>query len=212
MIKRGKKVCSRSDFLIRRLNILKSKRSQFYLAAAIIIAMVVFSLATISNYARIESGETEVFDLRSELGLEGGRVIDFALYSGKDVSKLIENWTEVYIIGKQEQEIENWLFVYGNPNNIIVLAFTLGSAGAITVIDSGGTSTSVDVEKYKKNSTVLPASDYVNIILGNFTYRFDTAAGQNFAFLINKEGYIADSRVTGTVVSELDEKEKSKRE
>ena len=190
----------------------RGKRGQFYLVAAVIIAMVVFSLATISNYARIESGETEVFDLRSELGLEGGRVIDFALYSGKDVSKLIENWTEVYIIGKQEQEIENWLFVYGNPNNIIVLAFTLGSAGAITVIDSGGTSTSVDVEKYKKNSTVLPASDYVNIILGNFTYRFDTAAGQNFAFLINKEGYIADSRVTGTVVSELDEKEKSKRE
>jgi len=202
MIKRGKRVCSRSDFLIRSSNILKSKRSQFYLVAAIIIAMVVFSLATVSNYARIESRKTDVFDLRSELGLEGGHVIDFALYSKENVSKLLENWTEVYVAGTRDKEIENWVFVYGNPKKgITVLAFTLGSAGTISVVDSGGISSFLTVETSKKSRKVY-SGNHLNVTFGNFTYAFNTASEQNFAFLIKKGGYVADSGVTETAMSE----------
>jgi len=183
------------------------KRGQFYLVAAIIIAMVVFSLAAVNNYARKESRETDVFDLRKEMGLEGGKVIDFALYSKEDVSKIVENWTGVYVAGNQDKEIENWVFVYGNPTKITVLAFTLGSAGTIRVND-GSTTISTDIKRHNKTATTIPLKDSVNVTFGNFTYMFDTTSEQNFAFLINKEGYIADSRVTGNVVSELEEKEK----
>ena len=169
-----------------------NKRGQFYLAAAIIIAMVVFSLATINNYAQTESRETGIFDLRSELGLEGGSIISFALYSGTNISELLENWTESYISGKQDQEISNWLFVYGNPTEgITILAFTNGSAGVIT-IDYGSGKSNLNVKTTRKGKDTFFA-DYVNVTFGDFTYNFNVTSDQNFAFLINKGGYVADS-------------------
>ncbi|MFH1710722.1 MAG: hypothetical protein ABH840_00250 [Nanoarchaeota archaeon] len=192
------------------------KRGQFYLAAAIIIAMVVFGLATVNNYARIESRETGIFDLRNELGLEGGSVVSFALYSGEDISDLLGNWTEVYISGKEYQEIENWLFVYGNPNiGVTVLTFTNGSAGTIT-IDYGTDKIEYKTKiKEKKKSEFF--SDYVNITFGDFTYYFNMTSEQNFAFLINKGGYVADSSVEESNIdglatfNNLEEEDKGKK-
>ena len=183
----------------------RGKRGQFYLVAAVIIAMVVFSLATISNYAKLESRETEVFDLRSEMGLESGRVIDFAMYNGTDISRLLENWTEMYVAGTQDKEVENWIFVYGNPETgITVLEFTSGIAGTVSVGDGSGDSVDHNVKRYeKKNNTYY--GDDIDIVFGDFTYNFNTAASQNFAFLINKEGYVADSRLEGEVVFESEE-------
>lgn len=181
------------------------KRGQFYLVAAIIIAMVVFSLATIDSYARIESRETDVFDLRDEMGLESGSVINFAIYNGTDISTLLENWTEMYVVGTQDKEVENWVFVYGNlETGVTVLEFTSESAGSVSIGDGSGDSVNQNIKRYeKKNNTYY--TDEVEIIFGNFRYDFNTASGQNFAFLINKEGYVADSRLEGAVVSESGE-------
>jgi len=178
------------------------KRGQFYLVAAIIIALVVFGLASVSNYASVEEKETVVFDLRQELGGESGYVIDFALYSQGEISQLIENWTNVYVAGKQDQEIEDWVFVYGDPSNITVLAFVSESSGVITV-DSGAGSSYVDITSTKVRRAQA-WGDYVNVSLGNFTYSFDMNSGQNFAFLIKKQGYVADS-TTGKVIVEIEE-------
>jgi hypothetical protein len=174
------------------------KRGQFYLVAAIIIVLVIFGLVAINNYAGVEEKESVVFDLGNQLGVESGSVVNFALYNKNDTPSLLEEWARLYVNITREAEIENWVFVYGNPTNITILTFTNGSSGSVLIgYDGGYLAVVVKDIKINKNTVY---GDYVNVTFGNFTYNFNMKSGQNFAFLINKGGYVTTT--TGQVINE----------
>lgn len=170
---------------------ISSKRGQFYLVAAIIIALVVFSLATISNYAKENKEEPIVFDLKKELNLETGKVVDFAIYNKSDTNYLIENWTKVYVESQKGKDVENWVFVYGTPGVISVLTFAKESAGK-TCIETSATKTCYDAKHTTTTNQRVDGTEII-VTLEGFSYNFNMTSGKNFAFVINKEGYVAST-------------------
>lgn len=166
------------------------KRGQFYLIAAVIIAIIVFSLVAITNYAKPKKESTLVFDLGDMLNLETGRVVDFAYYNKSDTSAIIENFTKL-VVSSQEGDIGDWFIVYGDPNNITILTFTNGSSGTISV-DTGSGEMSIDIKNIKTSKTYIQGSS-VDINIGGVTYKFDITLDNTFAFIIRKEGYVAES-------------------
>lgn len=187
----------KSNFRDHQKSLISEKRGQFYLAAAIIIALVIFSLATISNYAKESISEPVVFDLKSELNLETGRVVDFAIYNKNDTLPIIENWTRLYVESQQGKDVENYIFVFGTYDDLTRMDFTEGSTGEVcNQLESESscihtTTTKITVTKPK----VSTATSSITITLGDFSYDFNIKSGQNFAFVIQKEGYVADSSV-----------------
>ncbi len=165
------------------------KKGQFYLIAAIIIVMVIISLATISNYAVKKRKPVKFYDLSSELSEEGMRVVDYGIYNEEEVKGIIENFTDKYFINytKEKERYAELVFVYGNKDNATLTTFTSEATGII-FITSGGMSFSVQGEnKYIANRTSLGAVEDVEVELLGVNYNFTLKEGENFLFVVTKK-------------------------
>lgn len=166
-----------------------NKKAQFYLIAAIIIAMVIISLATITNYTIKKRKPVKFYDLSSELSEESSRVIDYGIYNEKDIPKVIENFTDRYFINytKEKEKYSELVFIYGNKNNMTLTTYTSEATGLI-FITSGGSSLAISgLDKYAVNRTSLGETENVEVEILNVTYNFPLEDMENFLFIITKK-------------------------
>lgn len=169
-----------------------NKRGQFYLVAAVIIAIAVFSLVTISNYAKPQERKTAVFDIGNALNFEVGRTVAYTQMNKTDTWGVIENFAQIVMNSSENQNIESWFIVYGDPNNMTVLTFSDRDVGDVR-IDSGGGSVGLTVSRRIINKKAVNYGSNVNITFNNITYNFDMQKDKNFAFLIKEENYVTSS-------------------
>lgn len=168
----------------------RNKKAQFYLIAAIIIVGVLVGLASITNYIRTKKEPAKFYDLSEELSEEGSRIVDYGIYNEKDLSKMMENFTDNYFVQYSEEKVKDseLVFIYGNQNNITVSSYTSENTGTIS-IDYGTSSFDLTgSEKYSANRTsYIPISPYeVKVKLLGVEYKFDLKEGENFFFVINR--------------------------
>lgn len=170
-----------------------NKKGQFYLLAAIIIIIAIFSLYTIRNYVKTEPEERTVYDLKNELTFETGKVVDFSIYSKSDTNRVIENWTDLYVKANQGKEIENFVFVYGNGTLLNVVSFNRSSAGGVSINigDEEWTLDQVYPTKSQKKISFEKAVESITVKIEGIDYDFNLKEGENFIFLIKKQGYLS---------------------
>lgn len=165
-----------------------NKRGQFYLAAAIVIIVVVIGFAAVQNYTQKQSS-IKLYDVKDELGIEGGKVLDFGTYNVNneaDKIKLIEsfasNYSEYVGVGR------NLYFVFGNLEQIYVLTYTEVTSGSVGV-SFGDTKTNLEIiEKIGKIDAYPTDSETkVVITIEDLEYEFELNVGENFYFIISQE-------------------------
>ncbi len=192
MISKNSKRGARVPSFKSQSQLVNSKRSQFYIMAAVIIIAVIIGIATISNYANIKKPETKIYELGKELGLETGEVVSYGVYQQQDTDLLIKNWTNEYYRYAQESGFRgDWVFVYGDSEKINVLGLTNSSAGEISLIMDKGKS-KIPVEGVEtKNYSFTPDSNEVSIEFNKLKYSMRIKEGENFFFVIRQGEYAA---------------------
>jgi len=203
-------ILSNNIFLISKIfkskisNIFMKKemrKGQFYLVAAVIIMLIVFGIFSASSYLRKPKEQNVVYDLNKELGFESGKVVDFAIYNKNETSPMVENWTRTYVDNMNTKDVDNWVFVFGDENNITILVFNKGKSGVIT-IDAGGTSTITLPGEEVDKTSVESHGGIIEIKIGEITYEFAIKKYQNFGMVIKKGGYVVTTE-------EVEEKDKT---
>ena len=159
------------------------------MAAVIIIAMII-GVVTVSNYAKTNNRDTKLYDLGKQLGLETGEVVSYGVYQKQDTGLLITNWTnEYYTYAATMGFGGDWVFVYGDNNNITVLGLTNSSAGGISLI-IGGKETRIPIEGVDTQEySFRPEGNNVSIEFNKIKYSMTIKEGENFFFVIREGDY-----------------------
>ncbi|MFH1307330.1 MAG: hypothetical protein ABIH72_00580 [archaeon] len=167
-----------------------NKRGQFYIVAAVIIIIALISLVSITNYVRNQNKETKIYDLSKEVGDETGEVYSYGIYNEEDTQLLIRSWLNEYVNYANNYGPSDWLFVYGNSDNITALTFTNYTVGSI-ILDFGGSAQIYTLDETRsQGQSFIPFGDYVNVTFFNYAYDFELKKGENFYFVIRKEGVV----------------------
>jgi hypothetical protein len=170
-----------------------NKRGQFYLIAAIIIVIIISSIASLSNYALTLPAPKAIDSFSSDLEEEGPRIIDYGIYSNQDVNILLENFAAndfaPYFLKKSENS--NVVFIYGNKTNLYGVKYNLASRGTI-LATIGGATTWNSLGIYAENVRLNPGPSErtVSVNLLGKEYIFELTDNRMFYFIIaqQKEG------------------------
>ncbi len=164
------------------------RRGQVFLMAAVIVAGLLFALTRTANKGFVRDEPEAFYDLTEEIGFETKRVLDYGVINsqssettGTNTKNLINKYAE-YVAQ------EDIVFVYGDLNNVAAIYYdTVTTVNAIQ-LSSGSfiplpivTQTPVDVQHDVATGTATVR------IRGN-DYKFKLKAGQNFYFVVIKEG------------------------
>jgi hypothetical protein len=161
---------------------MSNKRGQFYLIAAIIIIVIIFSIYGVSNYVKEDTKKTIVYDLKDQFSLESGKVVDFTLYNSYETDEYIRDMaiTEMERAG---ENVDNIVFIYGNTTSLTLLNLSVVCEGGV---GAGGSTVPVCGKKVESN-VINADNGRVSFKLGNVTYDFDLTPGRNI-FLVIQEG------------------------
>lgn len=164
------------------------KTGQFYLISAIILAILIIGIVTISNYAKSESN-LKLNDLKEEIQIESAHVFDYGLFNKLDETgfyTLLLTFTKDYV--DYQGKDKDLYFVFGSKNNITVTGYQkTGKAvsldGSVITTSSGEFIGGID-----------PIGDEIELSIGENSYEFELTKGKNFYFVlsqkINKGEYI----------------------
>lgn len=169
-----------------------NKKAQFYIIAAIIIISVLVGIAALTNYAKIKKDYTKIYDLGEELGIETGYVYDRGIYQEEDLNVLLDNWTDAYLdYTKGQDVIEDWIFVYGNEEEMTAAIFIVEEVGTVGVY-IGGENIQVPVEiKTTRKKPLWSVNQKIEVTFRDFNYEFNLEKGENFFFIITSGNYSA---------------------
>ncbi|HLC77792.1 MAG TPA: hypothetical protein VJH92_01575 [Candidatus Nanoarchaeia archaeon] len=154
------------------IKVVKSKRGQFYLIAAIVIIGLVAGIFTVANYSQ-KREPAIVYDLAEELAQESGNFLDRSAISGN------YDW---------ESFTGNFSRYVGRDIEVIYIVDETGS-NAVSVfhyINSAKT----DYTNYTSGS------DSVTISYQNSDYDFELREGKDFYFIMSQE--IGEERYVAT--------------
>jgi hypothetical protein len=178
-----------------------NKRAQFFLVAALIIAALLISLATINNYARVSKEDTKFKTILESLSYESARVIDSGVYQSADqelinnhLSSLVEN----YSVSSPDSD---FFVVYGSSTNLTLFNYnSCNSAGEIGI----GSDVSSEVCLSQRangpcnsGKNCRQEGDMIILTISGNRYQFSLQEGQNFYVVLKKnkagETYVAAS-------------------
>ena len=162
------------------------RRAQFYLTAAVIIILVIVSFAGFNNYiSKTES--LKIYDLKDELGIESGQVLDYGIYNEfntEETNDLLQDFTQNY--SEYVESGFNLYFVFGNKAKLVVAEFRDLVVGEIGIQHGqGGGLSKLHITRGVYNATVYNASDQDEIFVNieGQEYKFDLEPGENFYFV-----------------------------
>lgn len=168
-----------------------NKSAQFYLVAAIILAAIVISVVTVSNYSK-KNEYTDIASLRDELNIESGKVLDYGInhqLSQAQINQLLQNFTQEYI--DTESRDKNLYFVFGNQDSITLKGYQ-NTAHTVSLDSTEITSSSGEFL-----GSTDPSGNSVTLKIDENAYIFTLKSGENFFFVISREIEGEDYVVTG---------------
>lgn len=172
------------------LNMIKrwNNSGQFYLAAAIVIIIIIVGFAGVSNY--LQRGEpVRIYDLKDELGIESGQVLDHGVYkeyNTDETNELLKSFTQNY--SHYVEKGFSLYFVFGNAEKLVIAGYKDLITGKVSV-EHGGSTSFLQITQGVYNSTtltnpVLTENHKVNVLIEGNTYEFELKTGDNFYFVI----------------------------
>ncbi len=167
-----------------------NKTGQFYLISAVILAMLVVGVFTISNYLRKESN-VKLEYLKEEIKTESEYVLDYSSFnqlSNTNLYILLSSFTKDYIDKEKDKDL---YFVFGDHDNITVTGYQK-TPKQVSV--SSGSSVIITEEAGEFTGGINPSMPTLTLSIGNTPYLFELNNGKNFYFIlsqkINKGEYI----------------------
>lgn len=165
----------------KRAELYSSKKAQFYIIAAIVIIVLVVSLATIRNYIYVKKEPVKFYDMTDILEMESLQIIDNSNYGEGNVNKNVETYLTLFAdyLDKNTKEDFNLIILYGNAtgteiNGIVFSRASLGgisaSIGGTGFFVSGGTS--INSTSIRGKITLSGDKKKVNVTLTSETGLF----------------------------------------
>lgn len=109
------------------------KKAQFYIIITVIITVVVMGLITILNYVLVKPEPVQFYDLSKQLEREATKVIDYGVYSDKDIPLYIDDFINNFLKYAHEKDPNlGLIYVYGNSTFLVVANYGKDDAGVIT--------------------------------------------------------------------------------
>jgi hypothetical protein len=183
--------------------LLKNKRGQFYLIAAVVIVGIMIGFATIKNtLAETSSGDVKIYFMSEELDFESGSVLDYGYSNSKEIDPLLEGFTNTY--SDLRGEGTEIYFLYGNEDSMTLYNYQgkkveKGYVGQTVSEDT--IARNKIYEKVKSDSKGIPvnpgnsqtahgisvANNRVLVRFREQEYEFDLKQGEGFYFIIQQE-------------------------
>ncbi len=166
-----------------------NKSGQFYLAAAIVIIVAIVSFAGITNY--LQRGEpVRIYDLKDELGIESGQVLDYGVYQEYDTTQtnnLLKDFTENY--AHYVEKGFSLYFIFGNAEKLVVAGYKDLVTGKISIGQGKNFQSELQFTQGVYNATTidnvnLDEDNIVNVKIEETEYKFKLKPGDNFYFVI----------------------------
>lgn len=173
-----------------------NKRGQFYLLAAIVIITVIGGFAAVSNYTQKQSS-VKVFDLKDELGIESGKVLEYGVVSDSDTINvegrpvdIIEHFIEQY--EQYAGENKEIYFIYGNLGGVFLVTYDEVIEGSLRIVGATDIPITQNIFGSRVAKTPLEIEDeegvkVVKVTIENVDYEFEVKPGENFFFIISQE-------------------------
>lgn len=166
------------------MNLKRDKKGQFYLAAAIVIIALLAGAAGVTNSLK-KTEPVKIYNLKDELGIESGQVLDYGVYNGKDtdeMNSLLEDFTQNYA-GYVEKGFSLY-FVFGNAEEIVVAGYKDLLTGVISY-SQGDSVSELEITQGEYNSEIIEnPSEVVEVEIDSAKYNFELKQGNNFYFVI----------------------------
>lgn len=149
----------------------------------IVILAGFFSLKLVNKNSSIR-----IYDLKKELDIESGSVIDFRIFNPEGEMATIEDFIKLYSIYAKDQEAE-FYFIYGDSQNIYSYKYDKEVLGSITAGNSGLT---LEIPKLQEVKNPIEKQDKIEIVLEDQRFEFELKPGENFYYVIKskKDGEI----------------------
>lgn len=169
--------------------LIEDKSGQFYLIAAIIIVIVIIGLSTVTNYVLTKDQPLKFYDLSSEVGEEGSRVVDYGIYNAADIQGKIQTFLSDFLQYSQEKEKDtDFVFIYGNEVVATATTYTAEGTGGVGITYGDQTFTLYGEERYVPETvTIQNLREEVGVNLLGRRYGFTLREGENFLFIISKK-------------------------
>jgi hypothetical protein len=172
-----------------------NKRGQFFIIAAVLIVLILFTLSSVSTYAVVKEDPRTINELSDELNREGFYVIDYGVFNEKElatpdadglVDKFLVDGVGEYFLRKTKEA--NVIFIYGNRNGeVYAMEYNTVNTGDIRL--SGIGSFEVDRPYAKRGDVSVTSSDNsvdvkISVAGDEKNYEFDMADNELFYFVI----------------------------
>lgn len=179
------------------------KKGQFYLIAAIVIAIVMFSTFSLTNRSS-KKEYSIVYDLSDELDLEGNFIKEYGIMNKEDLSEVFEDFLNNYSEYIQDPTLDIY-FVYGSTGEngeLVYHQIARTTSGEFTL---GGTSTRGSpqiargvVPEGKINEGIIKL-DYVGRDNNKIDTKIKIKEGEYFYYVITQQAldesvYTVDSQ------------------
>jgi hypothetical protein len=172
---------------------MKNKNGQFYIVAAIIIALIISGLATVATYSYARAPPVNIKDLSSNLKEETPRILDYGVYNGKDIYSLMRNFTAgdfaSYFLEKTDYN--NAIFIYGDKKKLYKVEYLKKNTGEISVIGDASIpiqrSDVKETEITTKISKDEDGNEIIEVEILKNTYNFKLRDNEMFYFVISKQ-------------------------
>lgn len=179
------------------------KRGQFFLLAAVILSVFIFSLAFTVNEVVAQSRNVVFSDYAEGIERESNYILDYQVYSGVSFNDMEDFISVIEADFKDREEDGNFMFIYGNSSlmkikNLGTYGIEIdGSSeilrGASSQIDSSirvGGIGSIGVSNFNTENTELEwigASGELTVNFNEQVYKFPVSDINRVIFIIQKD-------------------------
>jgi hypothetical protein len=173
----------------------RGNKGQFYLISAVVLAMLVVGIFTISNYSERESN-LKLNNLKEEIQTESTYVMDYGLYeelNDADLYIILSDFTNDYV-DYQKKETDLY-FIFGNSNNLSVAGYQKTAKSVF--ISSGSSYSMITTGAGKFTGGINPESDILTLSIDDTPYEFKLNKGENFYFILSQKINRGEHIITG---------------
>ena len=184
----------------------KGKNGQFFILAAVILSVFIFSLAFTVNEVIVQRNNFGFTDYAEGVEREANYVLDYQVYSGVSSSE-IENFVSILEADyKDRGEEGNFMFIYGNSSlmrikNLGTSGIRVGDGNAIVNGSSSLVGSkikikgvgSIQVNHYNDhNKTELKLDEanigeFIEVDFNKYVYKFPVSNNSQVIFIIQKD-------------------------
>lgn len=168
---------------------MKDKRGQFYIISAVIIVLIVISLASVATYTVVTSEPRSIKDLSNELRAESPNIVAHGIYNQVSIPQLLDTYTgaqfvEYFKLSPSLAE-STIAFVYGNRTKLFLVTYTPTNSGGIC---TGSSCDPMNEPLVNKEEIHVMANDtFVTVNILGKDYQFQLREGEMFYFIISSE-------------------------